>query len=211
MPSACVLIPVKRFALAKSRLAATLGPQERRALVSTMVRRVLDSVAPAVSGVAVPWSAALVTEEPDVIELANERGIAVLAEPRARTLEAALAVGIETLTRLGFERLAFVPGDVPQMTTADVHTLLGAGDSTAVRIVAAKRDGALNAVSWPAKYALTLEFGPGSAARVADRVEKDGLHVERLRAPRLALDIDTPQDLSEWLANPPERTAWGTL
>lgn len=209
MPSTCVLIPVKRFALAKSRFAATLGPHERRLLAATMVRRVLDSVAPVEPSAAVSWSAAVVTDEPEVIELANQRGIAILAEPRARTLEAALAAGIETLTRLGFERLAFIPGDVPQIATADVRELVDAPDANTVRLVAAKRDGALNAVSWPAHHALALEFGAGSAARVAQGVERAGLVVEWLTAPRIALDIDVPQDLSEWLAQPPARTARG--
>ncbi len=202
MPSTCVLIPVKRFALAKSRFAATLAPQERRLLAASMVQRVLDSVAPVAPAAAVSWSAAVVTDEPEVIELANQRGIAILAEPRARTLDAAIASGVATLTRLGFRRLAFIPGDVPQITTQDVQMLIGAADAQTVRLVAARRDGALNAISWPAQYALQLEFGPGSAARMAEQVERAGFVAERLNAPRIALDIDVLEDLHAWGAHP---------
>jgi 2-phospho-L-lactate/phosphoenolpyruvate guanylyltransferase len=106
MPSACLIIPVKRFALAKSRLAATLAPHERRVLAWTMVRCVLHGVIPAKVGASAPWSVVVVTDEPEVIDLANTLGIAVLAEPRERTLEAALQTAATTLTRLGFERLA---------------------------------------------------------------------------------------------------------
>jgi 2-phospho-L-lactate guanylyltransferase (CobY/MobA/RfbA family) len=88
-----------------------------------------------------------------------------------------------------------------------VSALVGASDSEVVRLVAAKRDGALNAISWPARYTTPFEFGSGSAERVAQRVERDGFAVEHLVAPRLALDVDLPQDLSEWLGRVPASNA----
>jgi 2-phospho-L-lactate guanylyltransferase len=189
VPSTGILIPVKRFALAKSRLAAVLSPAERRALARAMLARVLAAARGPHRSVAV------VSDEPEAVVLARDHDAAVLPEPRARSLEAALRYGSQTLARLGFTRLVYLPADIPLIVAQDVDTLAADDHPGVVRIVGASRDRALNAVAWPATIECPFEFGPGSADRVAARLTVDGHRVQWLDAPRLARDVDTPEDL----------------
>jgi 2-phospho-L-lactate guanylyltransferase (CobY/MobA/RfbA family) len=57
--------------------------------------------------------------------------------------------------------------------------------------VAPAADGTTNAVAARPPSALRPSYGPGSAAR------HGGLHVD---LPRLAQDLDTPDDLASWRA-----------
>jgi 2-phospho-L-lactate guanylyltransferase len=195
MPTACVLIPVKRLALAKSRLAPALAPAARRALASDMLGRVLSAVVTDPDPLRRPWAVAVVTSEPAAIALACAQNVAVVPEPAPRGLEDALRTGVQWLSRLGFGRFAFVPADVPQAEAADIEALIG-GHDDGVRAVGAERDGAVNALSWPATIEMPFEFGPGSLERLVARVGALGVPFTTLDLPRLALDVDVPADLA---------------
>ena len=84
------VVPVKRFDLAKGRLADALADDERRQLARAMLEDVLDALAatPEVDRVLV------VTREPEVAALAMAAGAATVAET-GQGLNAAVKTGAE--------------------------------------------------------------------------------------------------------------------
>jgi 2-phospho-L-lactate/phosphoenolpyruvate guanylyltransferase len=193
VPSTCVIVPIKRFALAKSRLAPRLSPPRRRALAAAMAEDVLSAVTDATR----TWSVAVVTGEASLAEHAERLGAAVLAEPRGGSLASALRSAATTLASLGFARFAYVPADVPLVEPADIAALIG--DPVAaqsVRWVAAGRDDSVSAASWPAGSDFEIPLGAGGARQLATWATGSGVRAERLDLPHLALDLDTPDDLA---------------
>ena len=88
MPSlngSVVLVPVKAFAQAKARLAVSLDPAQRAELARAMAEHVLAA--------ARPLPVAVVCDDEDVAEWAEEQAAIVLREP-GRGLNGAVEAGV---------------------------------------------------------------------------------------------------------------------
>ena len=201
------ILPVKRFELAKSRLAAALEPPQRLALAEAMVADVLDALlaAPFLDGVVV------VTNEESVARAAEAGGATVLADPGESGQSAAALIGIEHARAGGFERVLLVPGDCPALDGETLRSLLEpSGDPPCVRIVADRHGSGTNALVLAPPDAIEPGFGPGSFERHHRRALDAGAAWQVARLPALALDADTPDDLArlrETLAGGGTRTA----
>ena len=188
------ILPVKRFALAKTRLREQLAPPQLRSLAEAMVGDVLDTLlaTAALDGVVV------VTNEPAVIALATAHGATVLPDPAESGQSAAALVGIRHALTSGYERALLVPGDCPALDAQALGTLLArAVTPPAVTIVADRHGSGTNALLLTPPDAIEPAFGPGSFQRHRGLASAANAawHVEPL--PGLLLDIDTPEDLGE--------------
>jgi 2-phospho-L-lactate guanylyltransferase len=185
------LIPTKRLAQAKSRLAPALEPLRRRALVLAMLRDVLRALlaAPDLAGVAV------ISGEPAVLALAAEGGALPLRDT-GDTLNDALHQGAAQLAARGASELLVVPGDVPLISAGDIAAMLGALRGGAQLALAPARDGdGTNALALRLPSPLRFQFGPGSCARHLAQAQHLELAIHTYRSPTLGLDIDTIDDL----------------
>jgi 2-phospho-L-lactate guanylyltransferase len=188
------VLPVKRFALAKTRLREQLEPAQLRRLAEAMVGDVLDTLlaTAALDGVVV------VTNEPAVTALAGAHGAGVLPDPTESGQSAAALVGIAHALANGYERVLLVPGDCPALDAQALGTLLErTAAAPAVTIVADRHGSGTNALLLTPPDAIEPAFGPGSFERHRRRTSAANAawHVEPL--PGLLLDIDTPEDLGE--------------
>jgi 2-phospho-L-lactate/phosphoenolpyruvate guanylyltransferase len=188
------ILPVKRFALAKTRLREQLAPPQLRSLAEAMVGDVLDTLVAtaALDGVVV------VTNEPAVTALAAAHGATVLPDPTESGQSAAALVGIRHALASGYERALLVPGDCPALDAQALGTLLErTAAAPAVTIVADRHGSGTNALLLTPPDAIEPGFGPGSFERHRARAiaANAAWHVEPL--PGLLLDIDTPEDLGQ--------------
>ena len=105
------ILPVKRFGLAKQRLAERLSPEQREALAQAMVTDVLSAlvISRRLDGVLV------ITNEPSVVAIAEGLGATIAPDRRDAGQSAAAAIGVEHAKRNGFERVLMVPGDCPAL------------------------------------------------------------------------------------------------
>ncbi len=177
------LIPVKELAKAKARLAPVLDAPGRRELALAMFRDVLAAAlaCPALDGVAV------VTREPEALALAGEAGAEGLDEPGG--LNEALTSAAEKLRARGVNRIVVLAADLPLADSESIAAALGAEGDVAV---VASRDGGTNVLAL-AQGAIDFHFGPDSATK--HLAAAAGLRTVTLDLPRLALDIDAPDDL----------------
>jgi 2-phospho-L-lactate guanylyltransferase len=188
------ILPVKRFALAKTRLREQLAPAQLRRLAEAMVGDVLDTLVATATLDAV----VVVTNEPAVTALADAHGAAVLADPTESGQSAAALVGIRHALTNGYERALLVPGDCPALDAQALGALLERPIAPpAVTIVADRHGSGTNALLLMPPDAIEPAFGPGSFERHRQRAgaATAAWHVEPL--PGLLLDIDTPEDLGE--------------
>jgi 2-phospho-L-lactate guanylyltransferase len=183
-----VLVPVKRLAEAKTRLASALEPAARRALMRGLVEHVLDELAQVVQVQAVY----VVTSDGEVDALARRRGVAVLSDAGLPWNEG-LTHAIDLL-RPRPEAVAFISADLPLLRAHDVETLLAAAPGRGAAIARAT-DGGTNGLVLRPPDVLVPTFGvAGSAAVHAERARADGGEARIVDLAGLANDLDTPED-----------------
>jgi 2-phospho-L-lactate guanylyltransferase len=177
-----VLVPVKSFADAKTRLGDVMGDAERRALVQEMAERVLAAAA--------PLPVAVVCDDRTVATWARQRGALVIWEP-GRGLNGAVEAGVERLGEMGVEHVTVAHGDLPM--AAGIGSL-EAFDG--VTLVPDRHGNGTNVIRLPVGCGFRFSYGPGSFERHRRECARLGVPVQILHAPALAHDVDWPDDLA---------------
>ncbi|MDQ4095244.1 MAG: 2-phospho-L-lactate guanylyltransferase [Actinomycetota bacterium] len=188
------LLPVKRLHDAKQRLADVLGDEGRLALSRALFADALDRCE---ATTFLRWS--VITDDPEVRAAARDRGLHVVDDPGAG-LNQALARGIASALRAGAESVTILPVDVPLATAEDVRDLVDTGATSDVVLATARSGGGTNALYLSPPDALEPRFGEGSLRAHAADAEAAKLRCSILNLPRLALDIDTMEDVEALLA-----------
>ena len=97
--------------------------------------------------------------------------------------------------------LAVLHGDLPTLSSDDIRALLAAVPRPAGVAIAPDRAGTgTNGLAMRPASAIPFRFGVGSFAAHAAATAEAGVSVAVVRRPGLAFDLDTPDDLTSWLA-----------
>lgn len=193
------VIPVKSFAMAKQRLASLLQPQERAALARAMFEDVLDVVAgsPYLAGTLV------VTNDPQAAAIARHGNARVLTEPADGGLVPAMRYAAGFLCDTGNAGMVVIPADLPMIKAADIELIVRSQpDTPAVALVGASSDGGTNALLCSPPNAIPICFGRDSFRVHRNMAQALGLLPKVLTVPRLARDIDRPEDLLAFMEQP---------
>jgi 2-phospho-L-lactate guanylyltransferase len=180
-PPLAVLVPVKRFADAKARLAGALPPLERAALAQAMATTVVAAAA--------PLSVWVVCDDPSVAAWATDLGAQVLWRP-GRGLNGAVTEGARALAALGVERVIVSHADLPH-----ARRLAWVAQFGGVTIVPDRRDDGTNVICVPTGADFHFAYGAGSFRRHSAEARRLGLAVRVVREPSLGWDVDLPDDL----------------
>jgi 2-phospho-L-lactate guanylyltransferase len=197
------LIPVKALARAKSRLAPHLDEAARLELARALLD---DSLTLAESAPFLEWW--VVSEDDEVMETARSRGLHLADDP-GKGLNPALASGIAAVQSAGAASVTIVPVDVPLAFRGDLEDLRDTGDTSDVVLVPSGGDGGTNALYLSPPDVLIPRFGEHSMKAHIEAAETRALRCSILSLPRLALDIDTIEDVDAFLELPnrfPSRT-----
>ena len=177
-----VLVPVKAFADAKARLATVLSPGEREALARWTAERVLAA--------ADELPVYIACDSEAVAEWATAHGATVLWHPGVG-LNAAVNRSVADLRRQGVDHVVVAHGDLPRAAALAAVVIPGA-----LTLVPDARGDGTNVIALPLHLLFEFEYGPGSFRRHLQRAVASGLPVAVRRDPMLAIDIDTPSDLT---------------
>jgi 2-phospho-L-lactate guanylyltransferase len=188
---ATAVLPIKRFAAAKRRLATGMDERRRRTLVEAMAADVLEAIGEARA----VERTIVVTDDPAAAELARAAGAEVLADPGEGGHVGAAQAGIARAEAAGAGCVVLLPGDCPLLDPRELDRLLTGVPERYVGIVPDRHGSGTNALLLRPPRAIAPAFGEGSrelhvaAARVADIP----FGVEEIAS--LGLDLDTPADL----------------
>lgn len=192
------VIPAKGFKGAKQRLSTLLQPDERMALARGMLTDTLTACCQArgLDGVGV------VTSDRDAAEVAAALGAEVLWESSAQGHSEAVQVGVQYCLQRGVTAMLTMPGDLPLLTPNDVETMAQAPHPHVPVVLAPNRDDlGTNALLLSPPDCLPFSFGYDSFQRHLKLAAERRLAVVIRRLPRLALDIDEPEDLALFAAH----------
>ena len=184
----CLVVPVKRLALAKTRLAAAAGPYRSELALAFA----LDTVGAAL-GCDLVRAVVAVTDEPKAARLLRQLGAEVVADRPDAGLNPALVHGAEAARAADPDcGIGALSADLPALRPAELARALRQATAAVSFVRDAGRDGTTLLLARPGSE-LEPEFGPASADRHAARGA-----VELLSAgfPSLRRDVDTEEDLA---------------
>ena len=185
------VIPLNRLSQAKGRLAGALAPEERRELALITAATVVSAARGA--GLEV-W---LLGPDPAELRLVAGADRYLAENARLSGLNAQLGWAIRPL-----ESVVILHADLPLATPDAIRRLLEAAPPSPRAMTAVESgDGGTNAMFLRPAAAFPLAYGRGSLAKHLAAAQEAGLEVAVVAIPELALDLDTPADITTLLAS----------
>ncbi|HEU4736583.1 MAG TPA: 2-phospho-L-lactate guanylyltransferase [Solirubrobacterales bacterium] len=188
---ATAVLPVKRFAAAKQRLAPGMGGTHRAELAAAMLADVLEAIEATRS----IEQTIVVSSEPRAIELARASDTEVLPDPDQGGHSGAALAGIAHARERGAGCVVLLPIDCPLLATRELERLLTGMPERYVAIVPDRHGTGTNALALAPPDAIEPAFGEGSCARHVAAARAAGIPFDVEELPSLALDLDTPADV----------------
>jgi 2-phospho-L-lactate/phosphoenolpyruvate guanylyltransferase len=188
---ATAVLPVKRFADAKRRLATGIDDERRRVLVAAMLRDVLA----AISGARLIERTIVVSGEPEAAAIAAESGAELVDDPDDAGHPEAALIGIATALREGAAGVVMLPGDCPLLDPRELDRLIAAAPDPYVAVVPDRHGSGTNALLLRPPGAIRPAFGEGSRERHIEAARAAGVPCGVETVDSLALDLDTPADI----------------
>ncbi len=197
------LLPVKAPVEAKRRLSAILSPWEREQLARTMFREVLPRLL-AVRGLD---RVVVATSDAETLREAAALGAWTLEESSQNGHSHSAEWAARRCMEWGASTLLLAPIDVPLVKPGEIEALL----KTALAlpppslIIVPSADGTgTNALVRTPPDLIESRFGPGSFLAHLEQGRARRASIEVLHPEGLVLDLDTPEDVTEFLARAPE-------
>jgi 2-phospho-L-lactate/phosphoenolpyruvate guanylyltransferase len=188
---ATAVLPVKRFAEAKQRLAVGIEDERRAALVEAMLGDVLEAIGAARS----IERTIVVTDEPRAADAATAADAEVIPDAPGKGHVEATLVGIARAEQEGAGCVVLLPGDCPLLEPRELDRLLTGLPESYVGIVPDRHGTGTNALALAPPGAIRPAFGEGSCARHVAAARDAGIPYGVEELPSLALDLDTPADV----------------
>jgi 2-phospho-L-lactate/phosphoenolpyruvate guanylyltransferase len=156
-----IVIPVKCFEAAKTRLVSVLSPQER----STLARIMLTDVLQAARSVQGPINVALAGSASSVAEYAKQNQLLLIDDEGAGDSNIAVTRAPRHLNEIGACTVLVIASDVPNVLVLDLEGLLRAAKCQKIAIAPALSDGGTNALALDAPLLIEPKFGCDSLVK----------------------------------------------
>jgi 2-phospho-L-lactate guanylyltransferase len=185
------IVPVKGLSVANGRLDGTLSQEERNSLAEALF---LDLI------VKLPRSRSIddvmvVTADKSIARQARWFGHKTLLQDADEGHSEAAIAGAGAAMSEGAQRVAMLPVDCPMLDTEELDAHIGRSPRT-VLIVPDRHGTGTNALVLAPPDIFLPVFGPESCARHVSRARAAGISFALERVESMAMDLDTPEDLS---------------
>jgi len=189
-----VVLLMKDFELAKTRLASVLDPAARRVVATDFALAALSAVGP---------GALVVAGSEPAAAGAREMGNEVVVEETPSGQNPAARLGIEAAVERGANAVLLLSSDLPLIDAGVVDRLLSWADGLprpVVVAVPATGRGGTNGLYLAPPDVIDLHFGDDSLVKFESDARDRGVRFEVYESPELALDVDEPSDLAAYRA-----------
>ncbi len=188
---ATAVVPVKRFAVAKSRLGPGVEETRKPDLVAAMVADVLE----AISSARLIERTIVVSQEPRAADLAAAAGADLLTDFDDAGHSAAALAGLAAAAAAGARCVTILPGDCPLLDPRELDKMLTGVPDPYVAVIPDRHGTGTNALVLAPPNAIEPSFGEGSRERHVAAAREAGIAYGVEELPSLGLDLDTPADI----------------
>jgi 2-phospho-L-lactate guanylyltransferase len=187
-----ILVPVKNLVNAKQRLAHVLEQSARTELAQAMLADVLQALADSAAD-----DVSLVSSDPFALELADHYRFVVIPDDSNLSETSAIEMATRACESRGIQSTLVIPADIPLIEAADIRAVYEGAPANGTVLVPSADQRGTNAVLRRPAALFPLRFGndsfmPHLVAAIATHTS-----CVVLSLPRIALDIDTPEDLQQ--------------
>jgi len=193
--TAFVIIPVKRLDNAKSRLSSLLTDDERKQFCLKMLEDVLGTV----KSTKRAHETVVVSKDPLVSEITKIFDVAYLKE-RKRGLNKTVSEAVNWCVKREATSVLVLPADVPLVVPTDLNRIFTLGEEASMVISTSRNGKGTNALLLTPPNVSPTFYGPRSFQRHIKEASKLKISFRRYRSPRIALDIDTVEDLTYFVS-----------
>ena len=188
------VVPVKSLGASKKRLSPVLSPQERGQLTLAMLEDVLSALQTSIVNDTV-----VVSDDLDVHDIAGKFGTIYLAQ-KIGGLNCAVEKATEWCIQQGAEAVLVLPADIPLLSSADVDRIVKLGNRENQTVVlSSSYDDGTNALFQSPPNLIRPSFGPRSFFKHIKEAQDKGVCVRLYYSGRVAMDIDSVDDLRRLL------------
>jgi len=191
-----VLLPIKTFKDAKQRLIPALDAAARAGLARAMLQDVLHVI----SRTHAPQRVVVFTACGEVMEMTKPFGFDIVRENAVEGHSAAVNHMVHRLSGTS-SRILSIAGDLPLLLSSEVDFALEAA-SEPITFIPSRDWTGTNGVVFMPPACIEMEYGEGSFRRHISKAEAAGIRSDVMDLPGIAFDIDTPEDLNAFLADP---------
>lgn len=186
------IIPVKPLRQGKSRLSGVLSVSERAQLNHSMLGHTLKVL----SEVKQLSQILVVSRDPAALALARDFHARTLLEDGTSQLNTALKRAAAVAKAYSAEGVLVIPADLPLLEPDDIREVIARASRPPVMVINPdRRQTGTNALLIRPAGVVDFSFGAGSFTRHCERAGKLNVPVEVIDLPRIALDLDVPDDL----------------
>jgi len=190
-----VIIPVKRLDNAKSRLSSLLTNDERKQFCLKMLEDVLRTV----KSTKRAHEKVVVSKDPMVTQIAKNFEVAYLKE-RKRGLNKTVSEAVDWCIERRATSVLVLPADIPLVAPTDLNRIFTLGEKASMVISPSRNGKGTNALLLTPPNVSPTFYGPRSFQRHIKEASRLKISFRRYRSSRIALDIDTVEDLTYFIS-----------
>lgn len=190
-----VIVPVKRLDDAKSRLSSLLADDERKQFCLKMLEDVLRTV----KSTKHPHETVVVSKDPLMSKIAKDFDAAYLKE-RKTGLNKTVSEAVDWCVERGAASVLVLPADIPLVAPTDLNRMFTLGEKFSMVISPSKDGKGTNALLLTPPNVSPTFYGPHSFQRHIQEASKLNISFRRYGSTRIALDIDTVEDLTYFIS-----------
>ena len=182
------LVPLKRLAEAKQRLAPALEPAPRMELMLSMAADVLAALVQ----IEAVERVLIVSEDPAAEQLALDAGVEWFQAPPGGGLNSDLECAAVFAQQHGARQVLIVHADLPFLRPEPLRRFIADRSGKITRLAECKSGTGTNLLLTPLPLTFPLVFGSNSLTRFQRLL---GKMAKVIRNSALSMDIDNPEDL----------------
>lgn len=187
-----VLLPVKPFHLAKSRLRDVLSAEERKQFVRDGLIHTLDVL----KEVPEVWRILVISADPFAWEIALKYEVNVYEELDVPGLNESIACGQQWALEHKADTVAILPIDLPNLNAECLRSKIAKLNGGAGMVIAPDRHlQGTNFLMCAPPDLIQTAYGEGSFEKHCALAQQAGVEPVVIYCADLALDIDSPEDL----------------
>ena len=192
--SVFTIIPVKNLDEAKSRLSTVLPSYKRRELCIIMLEDILN-VVKSVKNIS---QTVVIGSDLEVFNTAKRFNNEFIMESRIG-LNQAVSQAIDWCYKKDATSVLILPIDIPLVTAIDLDEMLSLKDKSSIVISPSKSGDGTNALLLTPPNIIPIFYGPQSFQKHLHEAFKNGISCKCYKSDRIALDIDTIEDLNDYI------------
>ena len=186
------IIPLKKLAVSKKRLATVFTPQERAKLSLVMLEDVLNALRTSLVD-----NIFVAAEDPQVKKIAEDVGAFYLFANGA-SLNLAIEEASSYCVKEGAKSILVLPADIPLINTEEINRIIELGDDgNSAVVLSPSHDWGTNALYQNPPELIPPCFGPESFINHIREAFRSDISVRVHISNQLATDIDSAEDLKK--------------